>query len=142
MFSPPVQNMLAREGYATHDGPQLDDFIGAHEHVALVFAEGMKRIPEADDLAVILPEIVKAFAGRFAVNVVPFPAHRDLKLRYRFLKVPTIVFLRNGDYLGAVSGLLDWADYLAQIDAILRAEPSEPPPMTLPGAPAGADALA
>lgn len=134
MFSPTIKAMLERTGYPALAGPELDQFVAAREHVVLVFAEGIKRIPEADDLAVILPELVSAFGGRFDVAVVPFPAHRDLQLRYRFLKFPTLVFLRHGDYLGAISGVLDWADYLADIQKILASPTSEPPPMPLPGA--------
>lgn len=134
MFSPNVKAMLERTGYPALAGPELDEFIGQHGTVVLVFAEGIKRIPEADDLAVIFPELAQAFQGRFEVAVVPFPALREMQLRYRFLKLPTLVFLRHGAYLGAISGLLDWADYLADIDSILTAEPSEPPPMPLPGA--------
>ena len=133
MFSPTIQAMLDREGYPALAGPELDDFTGANDDVVLVFAEGIKRLPEADDLAVILPELVRAFEDRFAVAVVPFPAHRDLQLRYRFLKFPTLVFLRKGEYLGAISGVRDWADYLAEIERILSSEPGEPPPMPLPG---------
>ncbi len=140
MFSPPIKAMLEREGYAALSGQELEDFIRSEGHVVLVFAEGMKRIPEAADLAVILPELVRAFAGRFDVAVVPFPDHRDMKLRYRFLKVPTLVFLRDGEYLGAITGLMDWADYLTDIEAILGAEPSEPPPLPIPGLHNGAAA--
>lgn len=131
MFSPPIQAMLDRTGYPALAGPELDAFIDANESVVLVFAEGLKRRPEADDLAVILPELVQAFPDRFEVAVVPFNGHREMQLRYRFLKMPALIFLRNGEYLGAICGLLDWADYLAEIERILVLPPSEPPPMML-----------
>ncbi len=137
MFSPVIQAMLERTGYPALAGPELDAFIDNNETVVLVFAEGIKRRPEADDLAVILPELVDAFPGRFKVAVVPFTAHRELQLKYRFLKMPTLVFLRDGDYLGTISGVLDWADYLADIEQILTSDVSEPPPMPLPGAASG-----
>ena len=137
MFSPVIQAMLERTGYPALAGPELDAFIDNNETVVLVFAEGIKRRPEADDLAVILPELVDAFPGRFKVAVVPFTAHRELQLKYRFLKMPTLVFLRDGDYLGTISGVLDWADYLADIEQILASDVSEPPPMPLPGAASG-----
>ncbi len=133
MFSPPIKSMIEREGYSALDGPELKAFIDQHEDVILVFAEGMKRLPEADDLAIILPELTRAFPGRFRVAVIPFTAHRDFKLHYHFLKLPTLLFLRRGEYIGAIEGLLDWADYLAEINRLIVAEPSEPPPMILPG---------
>lgn len=140
MFSPPIKKMLEREGYPELEDSELEPFVRSHRDVVLVFAEGGKRIPEADDLAIILPEIARAFDNRFEVLAVPFSAHRELMLRYRFLKVPTLVFLRNGDYLGAITGLKDWADYLAEVESILASEPSEPPPLQLPGVAAGVEA--
>ena len=138
MFAPPIQNMIERHGYAAPSGDALEAFIRTHDEVVLFFAEGIKRLPEADDLAVILPELVAAFDNRFAVAVVPLPDHRELQLRYRFMKFPTLVFLRDGDYLGAISGVFDWSDYLVDIERILASAPSEPPPMTLPGEQAAA----
>ena len=133
MFSPMIKSMIEREGYSALDGPELKSFIDQHEDVILVFAEGVKRLPEADDLAIILPELMHAFPGRFRVAVVPFTAHRDFKLHYHFLKLPTLLFLRRGEYIGAIEGLLDWSDYLAEINRLILAQPSEPPPMVLPG---------
>lgn len=132
MFSPPIANLLKRENYPGLIGPELDTFLNTHDEVVLVVADAMKPMPEAVDLAIILPELVKAFEHRFAVVAAPFPANRELKLRYRFLKIPTLVFLRRGEYLGVISGLRDWADYLREIGTILASEPSEPPPMPLP----------
>ncbi len=134
MFSPLLKSMIETQGYAALDGPDLEAFINQHDNVILVFAEGIKRIPEADDLAIILPELMHAFPGRFRVAVVPFTAHRDFKLKYHFLKLPSLLFLRNGEYVGVISGLMDWSDYLDEINRLLDAEPSEPPPMELPGA--------
>ncbi len=140
MFSQAIKNMQEREGYPSLAGPELDAFIESNHDVVLVFAEGMKPIPEADDLAVILPELMNAFAGKFAVAVVPFPAHREMKLRYHFLKIPTLVFLRGGEYVGAITGIRDWSDYLEDVQMILAAEPSEPPPMFAPDENASAPA--
>lgn len=136
MYAPLVQNMLKTHEYAVVNLDTLDEFTGANEHVVLFFTELMKPVPETADVAVILPELEKAFAGRFAVGVVAWEAQRDLQLRYRFPRYPSLVFLRNGDYLGAISGVLDWSDYLVDIEGILAAEVSEPPPFVLPGQPA------
>lgn len=136
MYAPLVQNMLKTHDYAVVNLDTLEEFTDAHEHVVLFFTELMKPVPETADVAVILPELEKAFEGRFTVGVVAWEAQRDLQLRYRFTKYPSLVFLRNGDYLGAISGVLDWSDYLVEIERILVAEVSEPPPFVLPGQPA------
>ncbi len=133
MYSPLVQNMLSTHQYAVVTLDTLEEFTASHDVVVLFFTELMKPVPETADVAVILPELEKAFDGRFKVGVVSWEAQRDLQLRYRFPKYPALVFLKGGDYLGAIPGVLDWTDYLAEIERILSAEVSEPPPFVLPG---------
>ena len=133
MYSPLVQSMLETHDYPVVSLDSLDAFCEANEIVVLFFTELMKPVPETADVAVILPEIEKAFGGRFAVGVVAWEAQRDLQLRFRFTKYPALVFLTGGEYLGAIQGVLDWADYTAEVERILSADVSEPPPFALPG---------
>ncbi len=133
MHAPIIQTMIETNAYPVTGLDTLDDFTSANRYVVLFFTELMKPVPETADVAVILPELEKAFDGRFAVAVVAWEAQRDLQRRYRFTKYPSLVFLKDGDYLGAISGVLDWADYLAEIESILAAEPGEPPPFVFPG---------
>ena len=133
MYAVLVQNMLREHGYPIVDNDSVQAFLAERDVVVLFFTELMKPVPETADVAVILPELERAFDGRFEVAVVAWEAQRDLQLRYRFMKYPSLVFLRRGEYLGVISGVLDWSDYLAEIERLLVAETSEPPPMVLPG---------
>ena len=49
-------------------------------------------------------------------------AERDLQLAYGFSAWPALVFIRDGQYLGAITGIQNWSDYLQQIDALMVAE--------------------
>ena len=142
MYAPLVQNMIQQNDYPVVDSETLEAFTAANPYAVLFFSELMKPIPETADLAVILPELEKAFSGRFKVAVVAWGAQRDLQLKFRFQKYPSLVFLKDGEYLGAIPGVLDWVDYLAEIERILGSEPSEPPPFVLPGQAAAADSTA
>ena len=128
-----VQNMLKEHDYPVVNADSVGPFLAERDVVVLFFTELMKPVPETADVAVILPELQRAFEGRFEVAVVAWEAQRDLQLKYRFMKYPSLVFLRRGEYLGVISGVLDWSDYLAEIERLLVAEPCEPPPMVLPG---------
>lgn len=133
MYSPLVQNMIKTHNYAVVNSDNVDSFLEAHDTVVLFFTELMKPVPETGDVAVILPELERAFEGRFAVAVVAWEAQRDLQLKYRFMKYPSLVFLRGGEYLGVVSGVLDWTDYLDAVADVLESDVSEPPPFQFPG---------
>ncbi len=138
MTAPIVQNMIDTHGYPVVTTEGFEAFAASNEYVVLFFHQLMKPVPETADVAVILPELDKAFADRFTVGVVAWEAQRDLQLKFRFRKYPSLVFLKDGGYLGVISGVLDWSDYLVEIETILNAEVSEPPPFVLPGAANGA----
>lgn len=128
MFSPLILKMIHERRYPVLQLDEVDAFLESHETVALLFTDIGKPLPETDDIAIILPELDDAFDGRFVVGVVEQNGQRALQSKYRFRKWPALVFLRDGGYLGAISGLRDWADYLSEIENILGAQVSEPPP--------------
>ncbi len=132
MTSPPIEALTAKHGFACVNERNLDDFLHAHEETVLFFAGDSERLAETDDVAVILPEILKRFGARLTPALVEKPAERALQLRFRFNAFPALVFLRGGGYLGAICRVLDWQDYLTGIGSILTREPSAPPPYQFP----------
>ena len=70
------------------------------------------RYKETLDLAVIVPEIARAFPGRFAVGVLLPEAAREFQPRYGFRRWPAFVLLQDGEYVGAVDGLRNWDEYV------------------------------
>ncbi len=131
MPSPLIDALTTRHGFAAVNEQTVDDFLKAHAECVLFFAGDSERLVESDDVAVILPELLKRFP-RIAPALVEKSAERALQLRYRFNAFPALVFLRGEGYLGAISRMLGWQDYLAEIAAILARHPSEPPPYKFP----------
>ncbi len=80
----------------------------------------------------IVPELARAFAGRFRVGVLLPEAGRALHTRYGFRRWPAIVVLRDGDYVGAIDGLRDWGEYVAAMDDLLAAPAVRPPSIRIP----------
>ncbi len=131
MLSPSLDALTTKHGFVTVDDTMVDAFLKAHTNSVLFFAGDPERLLETHDVAVILPEIVKQFPN-IAPALVDRRAERALQLRYRFNAFPALVFLRGESYLGAISRLLGWHEYLSEIRAILAREPSEPPPYKFP----------
>ncbi|MHB1104590.1 MAG: hydrogenase-1 expression HyaE [Devosia sp.] len=132
MFSPVLNTMIGRHGFAVVDEATADTFAAAHEFVALFFPGDWQRLAESNDVAVILPELAQSFQGVFKPAVVAMESERKLQARYRFNAFPALVFLRNGEYLGVIKRVLDWDDYLHEIAGILMREPTAPPRFELP----------
>lgn len=133
MFSPLLSTIIDRHGFRVLAHEDIPAVSASHDHCVLFLAGDADRLMESDDLAVVLPELIKASAGALVPIVVARESERVLQRMYRFSAFPALVFLRRGEYLGAISRVRDWADYMREIPEILAREPSEPPPFKLPG---------
>lgn len=132
MFSPLLQSIIERHGYVVIDHDGLEEFAVSHQYIALFFAGDAERVAESNDVAVVLPELEKAFHGAFMPAVVARDSERALQRKFRFNTYPALVFLKRGGYLGAILKIQDWHDYLSQIQEILTSTPVEPPSFTFP----------
>lgn len=129
---PIFRRLFDQLGYAEVDEAGFADFIAQPGHSLLLFTEDPTRFRETLDLAVITPEIAKAFENVFRVGVILPTAARALHAKYGFARWPAIVLLRDGKYLGVIDGLRDWDEYLIEVARLLRAEPSRPPAIGIP----------
>ena len=124
---PLVERLFTTHGYTNVDATGLDAFAAAPGPAVLFFSEDPVLYRETLDLCVILPEIASAFAGRFRIGVLRPAAARAVAPRYGFRRWPALVVLRDGGYVGAIDGLRDWDDYLAETARLLEAPVARPP---------------
>jgi hydrogenase-1 operon protein HyaE len=99
----------------------------------LLFTGDPVRFPECLDVAVVLPELQRAFEpskGRIAIGVVCREVEDEVARRYGVQRWPSMVFLRGGQYVATIAGMLDWTDYLARM-AEVQATPASRPPIPL-----------
>jgi hydrogenase-1 operon protein HyaE len=132
MTTPLIEALTARHGFTLVDTESLDGFLEGHAHSVLFFPGDAERLVESNDVAVILPEILKIYGGKLTPALVAKPSERLLQRRFRFNAFPSLVFMRRNGYLGVLSRVLDWSEYLGEIAAILAREVSEPPPFEFP----------
>ena len=127
-----VQTLLDK-GYASKvDEESQEKFLKQHAHSLLFFAGDVGRFPESNDLAIILPELSKAFDGQFQIGLVSDSVERSWQQHYGVNHFPTLVMLRGDKYLGAISKLQDWANYCVGIQRLLQSDPVRPPGFTIP----------
>lgn len=97
----------------------LDAFIAEEgEHCLFVPGDPLKNL-ESNDAAVVLPELVTAFQGRFDCAVVGDAIEEKVRVRFDVWPTPSLMFFRAGVLLGAVPRVRDWDDYLNRIVLIL-----------------------
>lgn len=127
MRYPLIAQLFTRHGFTDVRAENFDAFTRRPGRTLLLFTEDPYRYRETLDLAVIVPEIARAFAPQLAVGVLLPEAAREFAVRYGFRRWPAFVILADGDYVGAVDGLRDWDQYMTEVARLLTAPPTRPP---------------
>ena len=136
MSSPLIDRLIDELGYPRVTTKTVDAVLRAADNTVLFFTSDPANTPEANDVAVVLPELVRHFQGRITPAIVARDDERVMQAMYGFDLWPALVFLRKDQYLGTISKIQDWADYLEQIQGFLDAGPVRPPAPRIPIIPA------
>ncbi|MGB5261327.1 MAG: hypothetical protein WBO34_12500 [Gammaproteobacteria bacterium] len=132
MTHPLIQQLFDEHHYPEVSLASHAQFIGRPGISVLFFAGDPKRFRDTTDVAVVLPELDKVFAGNLHPGVVAASAERELQLHYGFSAWPALVFMRDGDYLGEITGIQNWSDYLQQISELIVAAAKPLHPVKVP----------
>lgn len=134
MNAPLIDRLVSEHGYPEVSLATHDEFVSREGMNVLFFPGDAKTVRDATDVAVVLPELVAAFAGQLSPGVVTdvFGDGKTLKQRYGFREYPALVFVRSGDYVGTIARIQDWGYYLEKISELLKAAPRRPPGFSVP----------
>jgi hydrogenase-1 operon protein HyaE len=132
MPSPQIRRLTEKHHLPVLNEENLDDYATQQENLMLFFSENPQQFPESNDVAMVLPELVKAFDGRLQAALIDHDAQHSLQTRYGFGQWPALVFLRRGEYLGAITQIQNWDDYLREIEQLLQADPARAPGFAIP----------
>ena len=132
MRSPLIQALADDHHYDVLNETNIDEFLASHDEVVLFFTENPQRFPESNDVAVILPQLIKQFGGSLTAGVVAGEAEQSLQQRYGFSAWPALVLLRRGEYLGVITGMQDWPVFVREVGTLLAAAPVRPPAFAVP----------
>ena len=126
MISPLIAALSERHGIPTVDAGSIEAFLapaaGEPEHALLFFTGDPAERSEALDVAVVLPQLVAAFAGRLRAAIIARSAENALRGRFKVLAFPSLVLTQGGRPLVILPKILDWSDYVEKIEAGLSAE--------------------
>jgi hydrogenase-1 operon protein HyaE len=124
---PLIAQLFSQHRYTDVRADNFVAFTTRPGHVLLLFTEDPIRYKETLDLAVIVPELARAFPDCFAIGVLLPEAAREFHVKYGFRRWPAFVVLRDGAYIGAIDGLRNWDEYLDEVARLLAAQPTRPP---------------
>ena len=129
---PLVRRLVDTPGATLVDLATLDDWLARPGEHLLFFNGDPVRFAEVLDVAVVLPELRAACAGRFDIGVVPREHEDALARRFGVQRWPSLVLLRGSGYLGTVSGMQDWRDFVAAVAAVLEQPVTRAPGIGIP----------
>ncbi len=105
---------------------------GEAAHALLFFTGDPQKRAEANDVAVVLPQLLTTFAPHLRAAVVARSAETALARRFQVQVYPSLVLVRGAAPLCVMPRIRDWADYVATIRTSLlpgaRPLPDAPPP--------------
>ena len=127
-----IRQLTEQHGYPLLTAEKLDNFLERETTLALFLTEDPRRFPESNDVAVVLPELARAFPGRFKPVLVDRALEPLMKNRYDIAVWPCLVFLRDGRYLGKINKVRDWSEYMELIPQILDRQPGTDPGLGVP----------
>jgi hydrogenase-1 operon protein HyaE len=139
---PLIDALSERHGIPVMEATEVQHFATFWPATALAILGDPRRHPEAVDLAVILPELLRAFDGRLSAARARDMDLEVLKARYGFIALPCLVLLSPEGYLGRIERLRDWTVYLAEIERLLAAPAGRVPGIGVPIAQAAGQAPA
>jgi len=115
------EQRLARVGAAG-----LAELAAATPALAALFTGDPTQSPESWDVSVVLPEMLAECPG--VTGCVLDPAESALAAaRYGVGKLPALVLLRHGDYLGVLEGMRDWQPFVDELRRLAAAPPRPVP---------------
>lgn len=129
-----IERLVDEVGYERVALDNHEEFVAREGMNVLFFPGDPTTVKDATDVAVVLPELVGTFDGQLHPGVVTdtFGDGKVLKREYGFSHYPALVFVRGGDYVGAICRIQDWADYLDQVSQLLVAPPRRAPGFSIP----------
>lgn len=123
MFSQLIHNMIQKHNIPVLDKTCVDEFLSSHSKAVLFFSENPQRYPESNDVAMVLPELLKHFEELSGAIISPHDEHH-LQKQFDFTAWPALAFFRDGKYLGAITGIQNWEDYILTIPKLFMSDPS------------------
>lgn len=129
---PLLSRLLAQHGAQLIALDSIDAFEAAPGDAVLLFSGDPVRFPEALDVAVVLPELLAGSGRTLRIGVVPREIEDAIARRWAVQRWPSLVFVREGQYLGTISGMQDWDVYQSRLAEVFAATPSRRPGVGIP----------
>ncbi|MCU0832230.1 MAG: hypothetical protein MUC58_12095 [Rhizobiaceae bacterium] len=106
----PLESLIELSGRPVLDEMAARAFIADPGRKVLVFSGVEKKRPEAQDIAVILREVWRAWHGSFEIAVLSGKAEDRIKTQFGVIVLPSLVLINDGPHR-VLPRVQDWPVY-------------------------------
>jgi hydrogenase-1 operon protein HyaE len=107
----PMDRLAGLAGVSAVETNTLDAWLAGEGASVLLFSGVAKGRDEAQDVAVVLCEMVGLFAGRLRIGIVDPAAEDRLRGGFGVLVLPSLVFMNGPAPRRIITRIRDWAVY-------------------------------
>ncbi|MBU0621342.1 MAG: hydrogenase [Gammaproteobacteria bacterium] len=136
-FNKLLERLRAQSKITLLDEEGLESFVMAGGDGMVLFTQEPDQQPETWDVAVILPEVLKLTGDRLRAAIISPELARKEKARFGITRWPSLVFVRDGDYVGVIDGMRNWEEYTREIAAMMNKPTGRAPSVGIPVMAAG-----
>ncbi|MBU6993624.1 hypothetical protein [Ferrovum myxofaciens] len=126
-FSELLDRLVMKNGISDLDQVGFQNFMDCPGSGVVLLINEPDTAAENWDTAVIFPELL-AVTGNNLRAALMRPEHaKSLLTRFGIGRLPALLFLRDGGYVGSIEGLHDWSEYVKEYAIMLQKPVSRAP---------------
>jgi hydrogenase-1 operon protein HyaE len=126
-FSGLLDKLVAKHGISEVDHDEFQAFIDAAGNGVALLTEEPDTAAESWDMAVFFPELLAVIGSDLRAAVVRPESARLLQTRFGLGRLPALLFVRDGGYVGAIEGVRDWSQFVGEAAEMLQKPISRAP---------------
>ncbi len=119
-FGALLDRLETKHGIRTLNQAGFEAFLGEAGNGVALLTEEPDAAPESWDLAVLFPELLTAAGTGLRAAVLQPVDAKAVQQRFGVGRLPALLFVRDGGYVGVIEGIRDWAEFVAEVTAQLH----------------------
>jgi hydrogenase-1 operon protein HyaE len=126
-FSGLLDKLIEKHGVTELGLDEFELFLKEPGNGVVLLTDEPDTAPESWDLAVIFPELLVSTGVSVRAALARPETAKLLQTRFGLSRLPALVFLRDGGYVGAIEGIRDWSEFVSECATMLQKPVSRAP---------------
>jgi len=122
-----LERLEMKHGIKRLDPAGFDGFLSEAGAGVVLLTEEPDVTAESWDLAVLFPELLASVGASLRAALMSPADAKPVQQRFGIGQLPALLFVRDGGYVGAIEGLRDWNEFVAEFAAQLQKPVSRAP---------------